>query len=59
MLPEKLNDTADTLAKEVLVDGVASQQLINSQFLFEHIRAYILKEKATVSLRLAFEQHWG
>ena len=56
-LEEKLNDTADTLAKKVLISGVASKQLIDSRFPFKHIRAYALNEKVTGSLRLTFEQH--
>ena len=33
-LPERLNDTSENLAKEVLVDGVASKQFIDSRFPF-------------------------
>ena len=53
-----MNNTVDNLATKKLLVGVASQQFIDTHYLFEQIPAYAIKAQVTSSLRLSFDKQW-
>jgi hypothetical protein len=56
---ERVNCRADKLASEALVNGLANQQFISSNLLFENTKLLVNGKLVTGSWKHAITQSWG
>jgi hypothetical protein len=59
ILPEKLNDQANRLAKNALLFAIAGGQIISGDFPFEPVRFKLKGTRICGLIRHALELNWG